>query len=277
MKVRVILVVLLMSLGLNACVFAQDEKPVAAQASPDEKSSAAPSLANIMSELNRLRDEVLRLQQTLDMYMDTIVTDLRNENERLRREVRELSAEKGRTLPPVPMPDRELLEGLYESKKPSSSAAEGDDMAAEKAPENAPEVSAGGAPKLGLGVAQPDFETISEWGRTPEEAAAAPTSPDAPKASSLKGMICVVPAGTGDEALVALGRRLRMQFEACDNINIEVFDDKDAANAFKDHTEPSSASPSEHRVLCVSKHRASGRDLILLVRGGKIQEAPLTE
>ncbi len=104
---------------------------------------------------------------------------------------------------------------------------------------------------------------VEEWGRTPEAAAELGGG-----ASSLKGMVCVVPPGSAPEDIAQLGRDLRTQFGHYSNINIEVFDDEDAAKAY---AENHVANPA-HRVLSISKHAASGRDVILRMHDGMTTE-----
>ena len=218
-----------------------------------ETPSVAANPVDLQTEIARLREDVLKLQQTLDVNMNGIVSELRAENERLRKELRDIYGGKGQALPPVPMPDKALLEGLTDVKKttplspPQSSSA----SAAETEP-----------------PAEFKFEIVAEWGRTPEDAAA-----KTPTVSSLKGMIGLVPANSRDEDLIGLARSLRNQFEGYDNINIEVFDDAEAARTYK---ETHVAKP-DRRVLSISKHAASDRDVIVLIHGDKTREIPLTD
>jgi hypothetical protein len=268
MKAVVYLMLALCLTGM--CLFvgaatAQEAEPSSPAPAVKDAAPSEPTLAEVKAELDRLREEVLKLQQTLDLYMTSIVADLRAENERLRREVRQLSAETGSTLPPVPMPDKELLQGLYEPKARAKTAASTQAAREESSePKQLPPPDASEPGPSG----ELQQEIIAEWGRTPEEAASSD-----PKVASLKGMICAVPANTGDDRLIALGRALRKKFEEYDNINIEVFDDVDAARAFSEKH----VGQPDHRVLSISKHAASGRDVIVLIRGDKALEVPLSE
>jgi hypothetical protein len=246
-------------------VVGQETEPSSPPHAVQDAAPTEPTLAEVKAELGRLKEEVLKLQQTLDLYMTSIVADLRAENERLRREIRQLSAEKGSTLPPVPMADKELLQGLYEAKARTEAPARAE--SAEEKPSEPEQLPPPGAFEPGPS-GELQHEIVAEWGRTPEEAAASD-----PKAASLKGMICAVPANAGDEQLIALGRALRKKFEEYDNINIEVFDDVEAARAFSDKH----LGQPDHRVLSISKHAASGRDVIVLIRGNKAMEVPLSE
>ncbi len=243
----------------------RDAASVETQPEPDA-AATDPQLKDVMAEVAKLRDEVLRMQQTLDMFMNGTVADLQIENERLRKEIRDLSLERKQALPPVPMPDKALLEGLYEdSKRPTQreTPAEPDAGATPETPradEGDREAAKKPAPPVEF-----THETVAEWGRTPEEASAS-----GPKTASLKGMIIVVPEGSATEDLVALGRELRNKHDAYDNINIEVFDQREAAETFKGRNVVSSA----HRVLSISKHAASGRDKIVLLQGDQPTEVP---
>jgi hypothetical protein len=231
-------------------------EPVAAEPLAVEPAAAEPTLETVLGELKHLREDMLSMQQKVEIQLNGVIEDLRAENERLRQEVRDLS--KGAAMPPVPMPDKELLKGLY----PADAAKKPSDTEEKPNPESS-DTAEPAPPK-----AQVEFknDVIAEWGRTPEEAAQK-------KSASLKGMTCVVPAGSADEDLIDLGRKLRTQFDAYDNVNIEVFDDLEAARS---STAPN-AAPTGHRVLSISKHRASGRDVILLIHGETANEVPLAE
>lgn len=244
-----------------------------AEPSADVQGTAEPTMRDVMEELSRLRKEVVRLQELLDTHLSNEAADLHTENERLRREVRDLSIRKGRGLP---MPDKELLKGLSEPEptipreRPGEfGSREEPAQPVEKSPDAAePPASANPPPP-----AEFKHEILEEWGRTPTEAAKS-----IPKVGSLKGMICVVPPGSLDDDLIALARKLHKEFEMYDNINIEVFDDAAAARAFKDNKiSPAAPSPADHRVLSVSKHMASGRDAILLIKGKQVIEVPPQE
>ena len=55
---------------------------------------------------------------------------------------------------------------------------------------------------------------VKEWGRSPAMVAKLGNG-----ITSLKGMVITVPAGSSDEQLIALGRKLRAQYSDYDNIN----------------------------------------------------------
>ena len=110
------------------------------------------------------------------------------------------------------------------------------------------------------------YAVIVEWGRTPEEAAAA-----GPEVNSLRGMICVVPEGTSDDELSDLGRSLRSDFAAYDNLNIQVFDNGDAANAYSQTNSTDKGGP----VLHISRFKASGEDTVTIFRNGQAKPVSL--
>jgi hypothetical protein len=233
--------------------------PVPAPEAPDEpveedmtNTPARPvELQDVMEEVAELRAQVLKLQQTLDTWMETSLADLKAENETLRRELRDLHKIGAVDVPPVPAPVADLLRDAL--------ADPGAEIA-EPAPPPDPEIVSA--------VAAGGYLTVAEWGASPEDAAKS-----TPPRASLKGLIAVVLPGTSDEDLRALGKRLRNECKDYDNINIEVFDERAAAEAFK------SGQPVEgiHRVLSVSRHKASGRDVILLLKGASAITVPLED
>lgn len=247
-----------------------------------------------MHELKALRTEIRQLQTSMDESIrrmesrleaenerlrfklkqaerekDFMVEDLTAENERLREEVRQVYRQSGNALPPVPTPDRDLIEDIL--KDPAPEQLPQSDAAAPEAQQA--DLPGSAQVPADSSEAQPvptegKVEILSEWGRTPEEAAARGGD-----TKSLKGIICVVPPGTGDEYLIKLGRTMHKQFDAYDNVNIEVFDDRAAAESFQ----KTNTDPSGRRVMSVSKHAASGRDVILLIRGEKVEEVPVED
>lgn len=245
--------VLCRTLALCLCVsgtavWAQERTPASEEEledyanAPALERDALDLLVQVMADLVELRETVLDLQASLDLFMDTVAEDLRVENERLRRAVR-LRYERDTGLPPVPMPNRALIEDIVNGQGPTAGAPD-------------PEV---------MEPREFSYTVVSEWGRTPEDAAAL-----AGNTPSLKGMILAVPEWGGDEDLLTLGRELRAGFDDFDNINIEVFDDLEAA---RDFARRGVANP-EHRVLNVSRFRDSGRDVILLIQDEVVREFP---
>lgn len=192
--------------------------------------------AGVEAELEDIKDQLKMLQGTLDVMVNQIMKDLREENELLRQEVRRLHALRGQGAEEetaVPRPGGGLI----------------DEVLSEGAP--------GGAP-----APPPDFSfaVVREWGREPEEGGP----------PSLKGMVGLVPEGSARGDIENLGRELRRRYDAYDNINIEVYDTPAAARQFADNKK----GDAEHRVLSVSRHKASGRDTILYLEKGKATEVP---
>ena len=102
----------------------------------------------------------------------------------------------------------------------------------------------------------PEFSHVilQSWGRSPEEALQLGSG-----VASLKGMVVVVPEGSRREDVEDLGYRLREEYVAYDNLNIEVFDQEEAARLYAEERQNDPA----HRILSVSRHRKSGRDIVL--------------
>ena len=192
--------------------------------------------AALRNEVADLRDDIRLLQQTLDVLVNQMMADLRAQNELLRDEVGRLRAQREALGLPepafVPKPGAEELEALL--------------LEAPAPPPPAPFA----------------FTVVREWGRDPETAAEIGGD-----AATLKGLIGAVPPGSSREDVENLGRELRAEYAGYDNINIEVFDDPEAARAFADDEKGGSA----RRVLSVSRHRASGRDTILYIQEGKAE------
>ncbi|MBI4559720.1 MAG: hypothetical protein HY706_19190 [Candidatus Hydrogenedentes bacterium] len=205
------------------------------------------TLARLHDELVELKVEVQRLHDSFEFYSGPFVDDLKSENARLRNEVRRLRGLEGAP------PDTELAGAQIPGAAPTEETVE-------PLTEEAPIPS---APPALANVNGINYSVVTEWGRSPEDAR------DFGKdVTSLKGMVCVVPSKTKDDDLIALGRWLRQEHADYDNINIEVFDDLDAAKTYAEQN----SAPGDHRVLSVSKHRSSGRDLIILTRGESPRE-----
>ncbi len=258
-----------------------------APSAPADMAASSPTLDQVLCELEELRMEVLRLQQTVNMYLNGAAADLKAENEALRSELKELYRERGLSLPAVPAPHRKLLEEILRQQdsigsapdngtetnapeEPAADTSEADapEMPSEAAKNSPDESTREEAADVAKAIRKSGYAVISEWGRSPEDSAKIN-----PKAASVKGMICVAAAGATEKDLTDLGRKLRAQFDGYDNINIEVFDNLETAREFRDTY---IAQPG-HRVLSVSKHRASGRDVILVIQGEITREIPAKE
>lgn len=210
-------------------------------AAPNETGVLREDLAATREELAAVRSEFELLRETLNLLVGEIMDDLRNENSALREEMRAMHERQSLGLPDtisVPRPGGELVDSVLED-----AALPTEDMALPAAPFS--------------------FSILKEWGRSPEVARELPGS------STLKGIVGMVPANSAPQDLEQLGRDLRTQFAAYDNINIEVFDEAESARNYAE--QPNVANPV-HRVLSVSKHAASGRDIILLIQNGIVRE-----
>lgn len=239
--------------------------------------------------VDRQRAEIERLNykvQQLRRERDAATEDLVEENERLRQELHSLYQEAQLNLPPAPLSEANPLEGMGGAPGallgdmiipgivPGQEAVPGapGDQGLPEAEPVSEGVDAAAVDAAAIDAVAIDavakFEPVVEWGRTPEEAASMGAN-----VSSLKGMVGVVTPGVSDAYLTKLGQTLRKQFRAFDNVNVEVFDDVQAAQAFREKnvTDPG------HRVLSISKHKSSGRDVILLIRGETAQQVPLED
>lgn len=191
-------------------------------------------------DLASMHFEFVHLQETLDLMVNEIMGDLKEENEDLRDEVNRMYVRLGQsrmdptTMPepapvaPVPIPENASTEALFSD-------------------------------------GEFGFIIVDEWGRSPEDAARLGNN-----VSTLKGMIGLVPPNSTSNDLQQLGIDLRMQYADYNNINIEIFDNKEAAESYGKRQV---ANPT-HRVLSISKHANSGRDVILLVQNGMTTEIP---
>ncbi len=88
--------------------------------------------------------------------------------------------------------------------------------------------------------------------------------------ASLKGMSIYVDPDLSEQELRSLGRNFRDKFNRYDNINIEFFNNADAAREFADSGRPNPA----FRVLSISRHKKSNRDVTLIFRNGRTIEVP---
>jgi hypothetical protein len=206
-----------------------------------EGSDGAPEAA-IADELAALRSDVARMQAMLDLVLDEFVISLKNENNRLREELETLqhALEAREAMELAPFPSI-TLPGAPQT------------LSAPAVPEMPPAYDAVAVPAPGESIR---YAVIKEWGRNTEEAARLNN------ASTLKGMICAVPPQASDDQLAELGRWLRSEYDAYENINIDVFDDVDAARRFAE----TNSMEGGRRVLNVSRHPATNRDAIVLIR-----------
>ncbi|MBI3119725.1 MAG: hypothetical protein HYZ00_13610 [Candidatus Hydrogenedentes bacterium] len=206
---------------------AADQQQQAIAHMQGETAAMRQEMTAVKDEVSALRLEVQQLRETLDLLVRQIMADLEQENAQLRGALHDPQAFPGQG-------PRQLQQEVLGASAPAL---------AQLPPKNAP------APHRG----KVTLEIVDEWGRTPEEAPRL-----GPDVSSLKGVIGLVPAGCAREDLEQLGRELRAQYDAYDNINIEVFDEAGAAADFKERQ----VADRAHQVLTVSRHKGSGRDAI---------------
>lgn len=211
---------------------------VVAESAEGGSESGAKDYDSLAAEVSELRAEVKRLQETIDLTISYVVGDLHEENRRLREEVARVYG-----------------------ADPEGSEVERDIVYLNPDGMAAPEVLApdDSAVTDSVDFGDKGYAVIKEWGRAPDEVAALGKN-----VPSLKGMICVVPAKLEDAQLSEIGRALRAEFEAYDNIVIEVFDNEIAARAYAEKNLRS----TQYNVLSIQKDGASGRDHILLNRNG---------
>ena len=214
----------------------------------------------LRKEMSALRTEVKELSQTLDLLINRVMKDLEDENAQLRDEVRRAYATGAATTPQVPRPSDKLLDEVLSepSTAPTPTAAE--IAAAYGATPAQAKPPAPATPPPSVTFA---YNVVQEWGRTPEAVAELGGNN-----SSLKGMVCVVPPGSPRTDLEQMGRDLRAKFEGYDNINVEVFDNEATAKTFVEQNKMNTS----RRVLSVSKHQGSGRDVILYYENGTTYE-----
>lgn len=204
---------------------------------PAPSPQAPATTDQLQAEVCALREDMRMLQSTLDLMVNKIMADLREENEQLRLEIRRLNTLRG-------------MPGMADINAVPRPAGDAVDQAL-SGPEPVPELPPPPPFK---------FTVIREWGRSAEEARELGA-----EAQSLKGLIGVVPKGSLRGDVEKLARDLRAKYDAFDNINIEVFDNTAVAREFA----ANKAADPERRVLSVSRHKASGRDAIVLLVNGK--------
>lgn len=210
-------------------------------------------LADLRKEITALSSVVNELDKTLRRFMDDVLAEMKRENRLLRDELQgrrtypgALPSRKGEGLSnTVPRPDENVAPRLEELIDFMDRLAPGEKPVADK---------------------RFEYVVIKEWGRDAEDAKRLGEG-----VPSLKGMICVVPEWSTEAHLTELARRLRRQFAHYDNINVEVFNNLETAERYANRRR---ANPG-HRVLNISKHKASGRDVAYLIRGDTVEEIPL--
>lgn len=257
----------------------------------------AESPAELRRDIERLQEQVQQLQDSLETYMGSLVSRLESENARLRQEIQQLYAQReasqDASSPGVPQPTQqdwldEMIQaqtGEDPSRPPSwlAEAAPGlmdnpafrDALEAYSGSDNAPPALEQESAGMGAAALDPtgdadvqthgslSYTVTREWGRDPE-----PVDGSEQGAASLHGMIGAVEPNASDEELLEFAADLRERYDDYDNINIEFFRGARAAQEFAEN----SVAPPGSRVLSVSKHANTGRDVILLIRGDDVEE-----
>lgn len=220
------------------------------EAVPGDPLAATHSIESI--EIYRLQQEIHQLRLLIENeFIDRIIA--------LEAELRAVrgALASGQPVPPptgpiIPRPDIPPARLRDATPHPGPSAEE---MAA---PEPA-------APEALPPPAEFSFTAVDEWGRDPELVAELGGD-----AQTLIGVAGYVPPGSRREDVEALIQDLRAQYDAYDNINIEIFDSKAAARGY---AERQSVDPGHH-IASISRHKSSGRDVLLYLGGGKPEPVP---
>jgi len=246
-RLRILVVAGIFAAGGSA--FAQKQKQPAPQhpldaldseigrlAKPGTAPAPAPA-ADSSKETEKLQDTIQHMTEELVQKSDAIRA-LEDENEKLRQALRLRFGGNKAGLPPVPIPNRELLESVLGEPAPFQERRE----------------------TAGKSSGAESYTVVDEWGRSPEVAKS--LSGDV---ASLIGLAIAVAPGTPEAEVRQLGEDLRKNYEAYDNINIEVFDDVEAARAFAKNGK----SDPNHRVMSISKFKHSGRDSVTMYRDGR--------
>jgi hypothetical protein len=210
-----------------------------------------------------LEQQILDLRRTLSQVKDILdetmaelaalqeeYAAIRAENEALRSNIRLRYGADG-ALPNVPMPNRELVESILRDHQAADSRAEQATASGTAPVEEMPAARAASGPL--------EYRIMEEWGRSPEVAQQLGGN-----ASSLKGMALVVDREADEEAYTQLGRALHTRYRDYDNLNIAVFADDPAAQAFAG----TGVIDKDRMRLRLVRHRASGRDSIFVYREG---------
>lgn len=251
----------------------QDPVPEELREKKDTKIPEDPMEA-LRLEIQTVRDELRLLQATLDLLVNQVMADQRKENEYLRQEILRLSEQQAAYGLPdparVPRPGiniiREVLEAQGQTATEPETAREENIGPLPQEALLLPDVADDGSEEEEEEEGEPEpfsFSTVQEWGRSPEMVVEIGDG-----AASLKGIVGIVSPGSRREDIEQLGRDLRKQYEGYDNINIEVFDDEESAHQYAE----TQVGDSDHRVLSISRHAASGRDVILYLRKGEAVE-----
>lgn len=193
--------------------------------------------------LKELHQKVLDLQSTLRHVQEMLaakmlaITEIEDENRKLREALRLRYGRERSGLPPVPMPHKKLIESVLGQSGRTDQPFE--------------------EPSRDTGANT--YTIVGQWGRSPEVAAGLPGN-----VSSLIGVAAVVAPGMPPNEVEALGKELHQTYNAYDNINIQVFDNVAAAKDYAD----TGTSSAAHLILSISKHRHSQHDKIFRFQNG---------
>ncbi len=199
----------------------------------------------LLKELQDIKISLQQLQQTVDYLVNHVIADLEEENQRLKDLLRVYNIDPSYFLR---TPGSKFVPGSPQiNREKSTPTNERINIDVEKLIKKQEEQK--------TVLQEFYFKIIDEWGRDPEIVKQFGTS-----APTVKGIVGVVPPNTPREKLEELGRELRAKYDKYDNINIEVFDDEESALAFAERN----ARDPEHNVLSISKHKESGRDIIIV-------------
>lgn len=221
---------------------------VTAEAPPAEESTDAlqsedSRYEELKRELDELRAEVKRLQDTVDLTVSYVVGDLQEENRRLREEIA-----RAYTVQPSGSDQAPIDPGAQD---------------AQLSPQAVEALAAMAGEQVNYG--EKEYLAVKEWGRSPEEVKDLPDG-----VPSLRGLICAIAPGLSDADISDLGRRIRAECDVYDNVMIEVFDNEAAAHAYADQNIRSTS----HNVLSIQKDGATNQDSILLHRHGVSIQVP---
>jgi len=225
------------------------------EAAPADPAPRRPAVTHSIEsmEINRLREEIRLLRDLMEMEVIGRVISLEMEVRTLRGALQQQQIAAYGAGPVVPQP---------------GPSAPGPQLAPPPAEIPMPRQGYPADEDWDLPPPKPfAFTVVDEWGRSPETVAELGGG-----ATTLIGVAGAVPPRSARADIVALGRQLRAEYEAYDNINIEVFDTETAA---RDFAESQTVDP-EHHVLSISRHRASGRDLIIYLTKGEAETIPLS-
>ncbi|HOQ33069.1 MAG TPA: hypothetical protein PLA12_11225 [Candidatus Hydrogenedens sp.] len=193
----------------------------------------------LYQEIQEMKISLQQIQQSLDYLVNHVIADLEAENQQLKATLQTYG------INPIPQDAvRSASPNKYIPGSPTNEI-----LSPPVPPSNTDT-------KVENNPASPKefyFRILEEWGRNPDVVKQMNSN-----ASTIKGIIGVVPYGSPKEKLQELARGLRLKYDKYDNINIEIFDDEASA---KEYIEKNIKN-KEHNVLSISKHKESGRDII---------------